>query len=318
MATNAMINESISVPLTNLARMYIPPDTVFVADKLFPVISDSPMNFTYHQFESAFFGKKADNERKSGADSDELAWDLALATGLTKEYARHMTIDDRDRTLFGETALELSLTRALAAHMKIQREVRAATLIEATGTYPSSSHYNTLSGTTCWSDQSNSVPESDIETAKKQVLIASGMPANTIHIPWEVASLLKRHPAIREVVKYSAGKYDAFEGGPLNGLPPVLWELNVVVSKATYNSANIGQTQSNAFIWADDVWVGYVNQVPSPMDQSFGYTFEAEPLTIKTGRLPFLNHSDAIEATEDCLAKVIASACGYLIINCIA
>lgn len=316
-ATQQLAQEAVSLHLTNLAQGYIPPDTVYVADRLLPVIIDSPINFTYHDYEDRYFGQLADNTRARGAPADELVWDLSKQTGLTIPYSKFMRIEDRDRVLFGEAALEVSLTRQLAAHMKIQREKRVATLIEATGTYPSSSHYTTLSGTTQWSDFTNGNPETDIEAGKRQCLVAGSTPANTIHIPWEVASKVKQHPIIRELVKYSA-KYDGFAGGDLNGLPPTLWELKVVVSRATYNSANPGQTQSNAFIWGKHVWIGYVNPVPTPMDQSFGYSFDAQPLWIKKGRMEFLDHADAIEASEDRLAKVISSASGYLIKNVIA
>ena len=315
--TQQLAAEGPQVHLTRLAQAYVAEGSYFIADLVAPPIQ-SAVNYSYLSYESKWHGKKADNRRASGTNSNELIWNASKQTGSTVPYYAHMKIDDRDAGIFGMAALENVNTRMLAVHMKIQREVRVATIIEATASYASSSHYTTLTGTDQWSDYTGSDPEGVIKTAKLQVLNACGVAANTMSMPANVAQKLSGHPAVRDVKKFNA-KYDALQiDDLLEGLPPRLWGLRVVVSHATYNSANPGQTQANAAIWGKHCFIGYVNPNPSPLDQSWMYQFENLPLTIKKGRSEYLGHSTIIEAGEDVDEKVVASAAGYIAKSVIA
>lgn len=112
-------------------------------------------------------------------------------------------------------------------------------------------------------NNSNSEVLSKVKTAKDRVVGATGMPANTIIMGYDVFSALQFHPEIYDVLGF---KYK----GPT---PPGLLSAEqmaaafgvdrVLVGSAVYNTAKEGQTASMSMVWGKNFIVAYI--APSDM-----------------------------------------------------
>lgn len=192
-------------------------------------------------------------------------------------------------------------------------EFEAYDLITTTTGYPSSSHYNTLSGGDQWSDFINSSPLEDIDTGKAQVWTASGKRANVILIPYTVALKLSRHPDVLEEKKYTDPNLLT-----LGGLPPVLKGLKVIEADAIYNTKIQGQTAVLSGLWSDYVWIGYVNPRMSLKDTTWGLTFDRGGRIARSWYEQKIK-ADWIEVEEQGIdMKIFDNTCGYLLIDTLA
>jgi len=147
--------------------------------------------------------------------------------------------------------------RALAAYMTLTANL---------------SQNTTLSGTSQWSDYTNSTPFSDIQTGIETVRAATGVLPNSVVMSYDVMQKLKAHPDVREQVKYTSGGQlsdDAFK----QFLKGFFHLENIYVGTAIYDSADEGQTASLANVWNDDFTMFYKNPRPTLMKATFGYTF---------------------------------------------
>ncbi|MEM4410069.1 MAG: hypothetical protein QXI19_15160, partial [Candidatus Caldarchaeum sp.] len=156
-------------------------------------------------------------------------------------------------------------TRTARALLAIREEFKTAKVIRAfadddlstrdTSLYPAG---HTATPSTKW-DQANSDPFGDIRKAREKVYKATGVEANTIILPYEVALVLLDHA---QYLDRRPGAEDLTQIGtivsPLRG-------LNVLIAGAPFfNGTNLSS------IWGDDVWVGIVDPAPVA-EEAFGF-----------------------------------------------
>ena len=141
----------------------------------------------------------------------------------------------------------------------------------------------TLSGTSQWSDYTNSDPFDDIETAIETVRIATAQRPNVIvlsHASWVV---LKKHPDVREQVKYTNG--GQLSGSAFNSFLKEFFNLEeVIVADAVRNTTDEGQSDTLADIWGKHCWLLYRSPRPTLMKASFGLTLSDVPRQVDTYR----------------------------------
>lgn len=135
----------------------------------------------------------------------------------------------------------------------------------------------TLSGTSQWSDKTNSDPLANIKTGIDTVKAATGQRPNSIAFGETAYDALKHHPDVREQLKYT-GVLGQVTDDALNTFLKSFFKLdNVFVGDAVHNSADEGQTDSLTRIWGGHCWVFYRTAKPSLMRATFGYTLSDEP-----------------------------------------
>lgn len=134
----------------------------------------------------------------------------------------------------------------------------------------------TLSGTSQWTDKTNSDPLANIRTAIKTVKNATGIRPNSIAFGETVFDALKDHPDIREQLKYTNGGQPSDD--QLTAWLKTYFRLdNVFIGDAVYNSADEGQTDDLDAIWGGHAWVFYSTGKPSLMRATFGLTISDVP-----------------------------------------
>jgi hypothetical protein len=282
MATNRY--QGVDPVLTNVAIGYSNAD--YIASQLFPDVPvkfQSGKHFIYDQ------GRFRVNttRRSTGAKSQEMT--LKLTTGdpyFCEDHALKQFVPDEDvRNAQTPTDPYQDATENLMDLHLVAREVEVATLLTSTANLTQNT---TLSGTSQWSDYSNSDPFGDIETGKQTVHAAIHQSPNTLVIGKQAWDKLKLHPALIERIKYT-GK------GPLTtDMVASLFEVDrILVGGAAKNTAKEGQTDSMSYIWGKDAVLTYLapRVAPKVLTLGLNYIWQGEG-TLQVERLRGTDEED--------------------------
>lgn len=131
----------------------------------------------------------------------------------------------------------------------------------------------TLSGTSQWSDTTNSDPLTNIKTAINAVKTASGLRPNVLVFCEDAFDTLKVHPLIREQLKYT-GVLGTPGDDALKAFLMQFFKIEeIIVGTSVYMASDEGQTDDLDAIWTGNVWALHRPKTPSVLKASFGYTF---------------------------------------------
>jgi hypothetical protein len=155
----------------------------------------------------------------------------------------------------------------------------------------------TLSGTSQFSDFTNSDPVSVIKTAKKAVRDGCGMAPNAMIIPYDVAECLRFHPQLLDMLGY---KYAKPGGLTDEDLAKAFRVAKVFIPDAKYNSANEGQTAVMTDVWGKDLVVAVVPDKAEKWQISLGYDIALEGSSVrKVYKNPINNPPNSTEILVD-------------------
>jgi hypothetical protein len=277
-----------------------------------PVIQDSGKIVAYDKSHLRRNNTRVSN-KGSVAPMFEHGFDTDV-TYSTKAYAIEALITQHDLTQHDNpVSAERDIMKALTELMEVDAEYRAATLLLNTSTFTSA----TLSGTSQWSDYTNSDPLANITTAVVAVRDALGRKPNIICLDWEPALKLVAHPDIKESQLVGSGP---LQRAKIQSVLSDWFGLKFVVGEAMYNSALEGATATLAATWGDDVFIGYINPNPGLYSQTCAATFDLKPGRV-VRKYPYDKAPNAYfvqiwDFGKD--EKVIDSNGGYVIENVIA
>lgn len=129
----------------------------------------------------------------------------------------------------------------------------------------------TLSGTSQFSDYTNSNPLGIAATARSTIYSATGTPPNTAIMSWPVYNILRYHPHMLVNLGYN---YDRPGGLSQVELARALDVERVLIGKAVYDSAKEGQTASIAPVWGKHVVFAYTPSAAARGQVSLGYRLQ--------------------------------------------
>jgi hypothetical protein len=132
-------------------------------------------------------------------------------------------------------------TKRLMGQVKVALEAEVQAHVISTSAYA----YDTPA--VKWDAASAVVIEKNLDTWKEAMFAKCGKEPNNIVIPAAVAKVVKRDSTVRDLIKYTQS--DLLVNGDL---PPTMFNMKVIIPGAIKNSANLGQTESFARIWATD------------------------------------------------------------------
>lgn len=260
------------------------------------------------------------SRRADGARANQVDFGLTnTSTYSCEEEALECKITRRQRDNADSAVnLESSKVRRITDLINMRWESDVATLLTTTGNY-ASTNYTTLSSTNQWNNSSfsggatGSGIEGDVDAGKEAVRQNSGgYEPNVIVIPAAVAKVVKRDPAVRELIKYTQNNL------LVNGdLPPTLWGMKVVIPKVSNVTSLEGATNVFADLWGKHVAMLYVPQSPALDEPSFGYTFVSRDFQVQRWNEPGTD-SDFFSVGFIKDQKVTSNVMGYLIASAIA
>jgi hypothetical protein len=294
--------------LTNLLVGYMQADDRFVASKVFPYVSVDKQSFTYYSFSKKYWFLDNMQVRAPGGSFARQGYGVGSATGQALMYGLEHPIADEARA---NSQLPMGLEQAglrwLAQQSLIRKERAFSADFMVTGVWATDDN----NSTTDWDDFSAGDPVSDILTARRTISNNTGYDANTVVLGYIVHNALINHPDIIDRVKYvKAATIATVE----SALADCFGLSNYFVGKASWNSANEGQTFSASAIIDDDALVCYVTPTPGVMSASAGYSFGWEggggAGTIGSYRDQSVK-SDILQHSEAWDQKAVATDVGY-------
>ena len=187
----------------------------------------------------------------------------SLASFSLESKALSATVDPEEISQAPQAQVEGMKTSKLVQALQLDLEMKVAAQLTSSSVMTGNT---TLSGTSQWSDFTNSDPINAIITQ------ADALPArpNTFIAGREVISKLRMHPKVLNAIQYTQ------RGGlaPLSALADLFEVDQILVGDAFKDTANEGQAASKSRIWGKTAILAYVDRSnPSPlMDQpTLGY-----------------------------------------------
>lgn len=189
--------------------------------------------------------------------------------GPLNERALEAFITERQYKLGGSMiTVENQVVEGLASQMELVDEKSLADFMSDTANI---THYQTLAGTSKWSDFGNSDPFADITAA---IVAHNGYSPADINTAWLAKDSwlqIVNHPAFLDRIKWS--KTGVMSIADFLTLMAPYGIEKLYIGDAKLNTANENQTASYSNVWGKNFWMGYVTNTPEAMEINGGYKF---------------------------------------------
>lgn len=263
----------IDVPLSQLSVDYS--NQELIAESVAPIVpSPKKTDLFWHFSKQKFRVNRQNLQISTGTDYPRLEIDLEkpefyALDGFGLEYE----IPDALRENADPGAdLDIQATKTLTMQVGEFEEDLLANSILASGNLSTLGITNTtLSGTSQWSDYTNSDPIPTIHNALITVKNQIGTFPNSIAMSDGVFFTLINHPRVIDRIKYTgAGGHEPISRAELAQLLKV---KNIYVGAAVKQSVPEGEADSLATIWPKNVFLFYRPDAPGKYEPAFMYTF---------------------------------------------
>ena len=230
----------INPALTAIAVAYR--NSEFIADRVAPRFRVAKQEFKWQQWNLEDGFTVPDTAVGRRGQPGQLDFGATEQTGTTQDHGLdapvpQADIDNADQYYDPEARA----TEGVMYMLMMGREKRVADQLSSLSTYKSTLR-TTLSGTSQWSDYTNSDPIGDIEGAKDSMI---GMP-NVLVLGLPVWSKVRRHPKVIKAVQGPLGTDGLVT---TQQLADALELDEIIVGRAQFNTARRGQTVSIGRIW---------------------------------------------------------------------
>lgn len=288
--------------LSNVSIKYT--NAGFIADMILPVVKVSKQTGKYYIYDKS--NLRIDNtNRAAGSGANEVDFGLTTASFSCDDHALKGFVADEIQDQ-AEAALNplIDETETITEKLMLDRENNAATLLTTSSNFTNTS---ALSGTSQWSDYSNSDPIGDVRLARAAVHAATFKKANTMILGKQVFDYLSEHPQVIERVKYSA------LGVVTEELLARIFQVEkVIVGEAGKNTANEGQTDALSYVWGKNVIVAYIAPKVGLKTVTLGVTFEYGSREVKRWRDEDREGTYVRVGKDNYAHKLVSETAGYL------
>jgi len=309
--------------LTEIAVEFANDEDSYVSSKICPTVPVEEETGTYYTFTlDSFFGdsNEVGNNLVRAPQAAYLrgGWDLGTGTYACVEYGYEDLIDQRiAKGLDKYFDVEARCVKSATEKVLIAQEVRVATLMQTDANWTTNRVTGAGAANSEW-DAANAVPIDDIDVAMLGILNATGKTANTLVMGFQTWQAMRKSTQVTNLL--SADERSAITVKDLAPIFADMFGINqILVSRATRNTAALGQTATLASVWdaTDTAWVGYVNPDASKVDPSAAYSFAFEDIAA------FSYDEDAIRSSvvrvnHTVNEAVVAAGLGATITNTIA
>ena len=307
--------------LTAIALAYS--NRSYIADQVLPRVPVGSREFKWLQYNrDEMFTVPETMVGRKGVPN-EVQFGASEVAGFVKDYGLDDLVpnEDLDAAPAGYDPLGRAVegTSELVA---LDRELRVRDLVFNTATYPAANRA-TLSGTSQWSDYTNSDPYSAIMAARDGML----MPFNTGIIGRLAWSKLRVHPKITAALAPSAAGNSSTsnaQGAPatLQAVADLLELDQILVGESWVNTAKSGQTASFSRVWGKHMALLHLNPIASIRGNAITFGYTAEYGNRVSGSIPEpkvgLRGAQRVRVGESVNEIVCASDVGYYFQNIVA
>lgn len=294
--------------LSNVSIAY--KNSSFIADMIAPISKVGKQTGKYYIYDKANLRVDKTN-RAAGSGANEVDFGLTTATFACDDHALKSFVADEIQDQ-ADAALNplIDETEALTEKLLLDRESNLATILSDTAQLTQNT---TLSGTSQWSDYSNSSPIADIRTARTTIHAATFKKPNTLILGKQVFDSLCEHPEILERIKYSQLGVVTAE------LMARIFQVEqVLVGEAGANSAVEGQTDSLSYVWGKHAVVAYIAPSVGLKTLTLAITFTYGNREVRRWYEQDREGTYVRVGKDNYVQKIVAVGAGYLLKNAIA
>ena len=295
-------NIKTNVYLSKLAVQYN--NAGFVAHRMAPPFQVQKESDKYRKYkrDGYFSGSPI---RSDGAPAEEASLSYYMDTYSTYERAQKDIVTDRAMNNADNIFdLKADTTKFLSEKVKLGYEIDVADTIAA-GISSANPDFD-VTPSSLWDDYTNSDPEGDIATGKEAVSARVGRIPNVILMTPDVERYLAHHPQLKELRKFTDPTLLT-----KGGVPKTLWDMEVIVAPAIYNTSLPGITAiSMAYVWGKNVIIGYVNPADT-ITLARNFVLSSRNMQVTTWR-DDEREGDWIRIVNNYSPKVICNDCGYI------
>lgn len=234
-------------------------------------------------------------------------WTVTYTEKDCIEYGVEVPVSDRERknamAVINPDDHANNLANDLVAN---QVEADAISILTSTAYMTSNA---TLTSGDQWSDFTNSDPIGQIDTRKQTIMKAIHKKPNVLVIGQEVYDKLKVHPQLRRELNSNIVAADQ--------MAAAFGVERVIVSSATYDSNNIGATQSGAFMWGKHALLAFVVRSAQVETPALGYTFVHDTRRTERYRDESIR-ADIVRVRETSLSGITNAASAFLLKSVVA
>jgi hypothetical protein len=223
----------------------------FVGEKICPAIGVTNQSNRYFVLEPGSFfiedGQAA--KRAPQTEAKRVIYSVSSDGYFCDNYALQHAwgqeeIANMDPAVRGQQAVDL-----IVGKLRRGQEVRIANLLTSITNIGSGV---ALTGSNKWSDLAGSDPIGDIDSGHAFIRRATGLKANTLVVDADTMTLLRRHPVLLDMYKYTSGGTVAD-----TQIANAFRVENILEAGGLKNNANQGQAKSLVNIWGNSAVLLY-------------------------------------------------------------
>lgn len=260
----------LDAPLSNVAIRAFQSVDGYIAPLVMPVVSVAKQSNKYYVIDKDNWLRIENSYRAPKAKPNRIEFQVSSDGYHADNYAL-ATENAKEDLANADNAIRLRENSVQFVSEMLARdyEVRVANICTS-GTQLGS--YVSLSGTAKWSDYTNSDPISDVTTAQATIRAVTGFTGNTAIIDHDTHMIVRRHPKILDMFKYTKGGM-----ATMDELKEVFEVDNILIAKGIKNNQLAGATASITNIWGNNVLIARIQPGLSLQTATFGLTMRWQP-----------------------------------------
>jgi len=257
--------------LSNLAvAAFANPLDGLVGKQLFPVVPVPKQSNRYAILDKSAFLRNEDALRAPRTEARRVEFMVSSAPYFCDNYALASEIALEDLANADDVfALRDNTSQLVVGDLSRAEEIRLANICTSITNLGSGVQ---LTGAAKWSDFVNSDPLGDINTAHAFIQQRTGLIANTAVLDFDTYKILRRHPDLLDMYKYTAS-------GMLtqDQIGEVLDVQQLLIARGIKENATEGQASSMGTIWGNVCFLAHIEQATGLQTRTFGLRFQWQP-----------------------------------------
>ena len=245
-----------------------------IADQLFPSIPVGKQSDRYAIIDKGNFLRRPDTVngvlRAPGTEARRVIFEVSSDKYFADGYALASEIPLEDLANADQPfRLRENTTTLITGLLRREQEIRIAQKVTTAANVGSAV---ALTGTAKWSDFANSDPIADVTTGHAFIRNNTGLVANTLVIDYDTVMIVRRHPELLDMYKYSrSGQItmqelaDCFKVG------------RILVGRAVMENALEGGTSSMTNVWGNNALLAHVEPAVGQQTRTLGLRFNWRP-----------------------------------------
>lgn len=286
--------------LTNLSVGY--KNNALIADQLFPRLTVESEKGFYYTFNKVDQFTVEKDLRTGIARANRVGWNMSKASyGPLIEHSLESGISKEDKRILGEETARRKATELVTNKILLRHEIDVNAKLKDTAIITQT---QTLSGTSQFSDYTNSDPIGKVATAVDTIKATAIAGGNRIVLVmgYQVWRILRNHTKLVSRL----GNAAMITLLSKQQVAQLLEVDDIIVAEGFQNTAAEGQAGSLSYIWGKDLWVMSLAGQPSLESVNPGYTLQlAEARQMDSWSEPEVK-ADFVRFTDFFEPKVVA------------